>query len=393
MKYCIVQGCNVKSTSGDKVTMFDFPPDKPTRLKWLENIGVQAKDLNTATRVCSRHFETKYAGKRLRRRVVPTLHLGDYQKAVHQNTISASMKKRRCAIDNCRSDAENRFFRIPASGEKRKTWLNLCKLDDRLKHMFLCWNHFNESDIKTNRLAKGAVPCKNLFTSDDDSVKLENVDVDANREESENSQNSFTASAFNSSEQTWRDEEVDENSVSCTTYEKTEILERKQNGPGVCETSRDRGRDQEGNKWLAEIALKNQEIIQLKSTISALKTKLQKLENSSFIIEPDTSKVAFAFSKMICGAKSKKFTEDQKRLAQHFFSVSAKCYNFMRGTLEFTLPNDSSFCRADLSHEEDYQFAFEQVFIPKGFGYDRSNNLLDSCERNPLKVTNCNSST
>uniref|UniRef100_A0A1A9WVP4 THAP-type domain-containing protein n=1 Tax=Glossina brevipalpis TaxID=37001 RepID=A0A1A9WVP4_9MUSC len=389
MKYCVVQGCNVKSTSSHKVSMYKFPPDKPTRLKWLENIGVHPSDLNTATRVCSRHFETKYVGRRLKRRVVPTLSLGDYQKALHQNTVPAIRKRRKCAIQNCNSDLETRFFRIPREGDERRIWLHLCKLDGNTKHMFICVNHFNESDIRKNRLVKGAIPCKNLFIRDNESFKLEDIDVDTNKRESETKRNTCILHPFDLSEQNWRSEEFDKNLENISTNEKTENLDTNQIGPEICISNRSRESIQEENEWLAEINFKNDEIVQLKNTISALKAKLQKLDSSSFIVDPGTSKVALAFSKMICGAKRKRFTEDQKRLAQHFFSVSAKCYKFMRGTLQFTLPNDSSFCCTDLPHEESYQFAFEQVFIPKSFGYDRSNNLLEGYERNPLKVTNC----
>uniref|UniRef100_A0ABK9NGF2 THAP-type domain-containing protein n=1 Tax=Glossina morsitans morsitans TaxID=37546 RepID=A0ABK9NGF2_GLOMM len=377
MTNCVVSGCCGKTSADDSIRLYKFPQDKLTRIKWLENIGLQPGDLKSMSKVCSRHFESGYLGfRRLKPRVIPTLCLGHEHRALHRNTVPFQWKRRNCCIKNCNSGYEKRFFKVPPKGEQRRTWLSLCKLDNSTKkYLYICANHFNENAIGKRKLLKGAVPSRNLSLNDNVIVKTEKVNADAIGEDTEASENGSVTNSCLS-------EQIIKNNLtmSCAVY-KTEDLEDYTSEIELCPHGCHRNFLRKEKKLLAEIIRQNEEIVQLKDIISVLKQRFQNLENSSFIANANTSEEAIAFSKMICGGRKKKFGEDEKILAQNIFSISSKCYNFMRSTLKFNLPHKSSvdnWCSELPMSADSNEIIFEQVFIPKDLDYEQSNNNLDN---------------
>uniref|UniRef100_A0A1A9WVP5 THAP-type domain-containing protein n=1 Tax=Glossina brevipalpis TaxID=37001 RepID=A0A1A9WVP5_9MUSC len=381
MMNCVVSGCCGKTSANDKIRLYKFPRDKLTRMKWLENVGLQPEELKFKSKVCSRHFERGYLGfRRLKPRVIPTLCLGQESRPPHRNTVPLQCTRRSCCIKNCNSGPEERFFKVPSKGEERRTWLNLCKLDTNIKkYLYICSNHFNENAIGKRKLLKGAVPSRNLIINDNAIVKSQNVTIDAIGEDTESSETKSVASSY-LSEQFTKNNLTDSHMKSCRAAYNTEGLETYKNEIEICPNGCHRDFLQKEKKLLAEIFRQNQEITQLKDIISVSKQQFQKLENSSFVADTNTSEEAIVFSRMICGGRKKQFKKDEKILAQNLFSVSSKCYNFMRNTLKFNLPHRSSvdnWCSMLPECAENHEITFEQVFIPKDLEYDLSNDTLD----------------
>ena len=81
----------------------------------------------------------------------------------------------------------------------------------------------------------------------------------------------------------------------------------------------------------------------LKCKIVRLEKELQSRKMNSIYIEEDVSKYGRTFAKMIATCHQQ-YDEKERDLAQNLHFVSAKCYAFMRETLEFRLPSVSSLC-------------------------------------------------
>lgn len=150
--------------------------------EWCENLQISEDSMNTRTRVCNLHFAKEWLfRKKLKRDAIPTLNLGKLQRCVHlirtdywssscckllitgHNGLPKHIPiekriKRTCCVRNCyTASADTVLYGFPP-GNERTVWLNLLKLNDNNKRLWICGLHFRPSFMKRKHLVQGAYP-------------------------------------------------------------------------------------------------------------------------------------------------------------------------------------------------------------------------------------------
>ncbi|XP_005184299.1 uncharacterized protein LOC101888709 [Musca domestica] len=86
---------------------------------------------------------------------------------------------------------------------------------------------------------------------------------------------------------------------------------------------------------------------------------------------PNASENSIAFARMVC-AKRKMYTKNEVLLAQKIYSVSSRCYHFMRGFLKLNLPHPST-----LKRQREIQAARNELNISSS-SFDETEHDLES---------------
>ncbi|XP_005185206.2 uncharacterized protein LOC101901640 [Musca domestica] len=191
---CVVESCQ-KSSSVDKVKLFQLPKSKELLKKWLHNLNLPHDiDLET-TRICQRHFEKACLRQgNLHENAIPTQCLKAKSWFYQNDDELFEEICHECCVSNCnyrennsgedttieqqRGEVEDgddrKMFKFPKQKEDIDKWLFNLKLnceDKELKNLRVCSNHFETRCIdKQQNLLMGSVPTLNLGHSDIENI-------------------------------------------------------------------------------------------------------------------------------------------------------------------------------------------------------------------------------
>ena len=68
----------------------------------------------------------------------------------------------KCSLSHCDNKVSKGLYSFPTIEAQKKSWLSAFGLSECKPSAKVCYLHFRESDIVTNKLKYGAVPSQNL---------------------------------------------------------------------------------------------------------------------------------------------------------------------------------------------------------------------------------------
>ncbi|CAD7012543.1 unnamed protein product [Ceratitis capitata] len=283
---CIVPKCGHTRFTNRELKFYAFPKDPDLKLKWMENLKMK-KCLNKLNFVCSIHFEDKMkCESRLKKKAVPTLHLG-YNGPVAHEFIEHFIPKRKCCVQSCRRRNlyKNRIlFKFTDNEKEIYAWAKACKLPLPLpsKKLYICERHFEEAFFSKVRLFPGAFP--KLYLSDEDEEDVEKSDNESNASDTEQSEEDSYA-------------------------------------PDL------------------QINPPEEQIRKLNAEIECLRKDILLLENNAIYPQAESSAEALIFARMIVGDEKLDYTDKEKDLAKKLrCNISAIAYRFMNRDIGCRLP-------------------------------------------------------
>lgn len=95
------------------------------------------------------------------------------------------------------------------------------------------------------------------------------------------------------------------------------------------------------SKRIAELLLGEKH---LRKEVEKLRATITSISRQQIKAAPNASEDSIIYARMVCG-KQRKYTKKEVLLAQKIYSVSPRCYNFMRGVLTLNLPHTTTLKR------------------------------------------------
>ncbi|XP_065226575.1 uncharacterized protein LOC135849872 [Planococcus citri] len=157
---------------GRKPKVFRCPQVEDVRKLWLDFCGIKNQLVNV--RLCSIHFEDKYFKEnakraRLLRNAVPSLN-PPRNRSLSCDKFKGKMLRRRQICALCGNvDKAISYFSFPQNEERRKQWMDICRMPEITTTRKLCEKHFKEEDIvksvdpdSRTKLRYNAIPTHNI---------------------------------------------------------------------------------------------------------------------------------------------------------------------------------------------------------------------------------------
>uniref|UniRef100_A0A1I8PDX9 THAP-type domain-containing protein n=1 Tax=Stomoxys calcitrans TaxID=35570 RepID=A0A1I8PDX9_STOCA len=180
---CVVESCQ-KSSTVDKVKLYQFPQARDLLKKWLYNLNLSPTIDVKATRICNRHFEKACIKQGvLHERALPTMFL-KAKSWFYQNDDDVFEENHKCCALNCHyqtSEADEvdyrTMYKFPKQREDIDKWLHNLKLifeEDsflqEIKDLRVCSLHFEDACKNKDHLLPGTVPTLHLGHKDVDNI-------------------------------------------------------------------------------------------------------------------------------------------------------------------------------------------------------------------------------
>lgn len=217
--------------------------------------------------------------------------------AVPKNALKCGLK---CAVKSCGKSKRQyeglRMFKFPPCDSiMGQVWREKCNIniEDYSKSIYICGNHFLDSDMGKKKLKSGAVPIYQLEEIEDDYDFVE---------------------------------------PECSSKKP-----RFQNYEAVCNGC---------EKYAKSVSFYRKKYFNLLNKFKTLKKQFKKVKYCKLPEKIDSleniSKESKNFFKLLLCNRPKQYSKDEKELTQNIFYVSQSTYAFLRNKLHFNLPHIAS---------------------------------------------------